>query len=65
MLDGMRLFEDIAFADSDGRTFYALTDGSYLRQTEEHAEIRGEAYMICDGKIDRISADGEIFRLRV
>ena len=65
MLDGMRLFEDIAFADSYGRTFYALTDGSYLLQTEEHAEIRGEAYMICDGKIDRISADGEIFRLRV
>jgi peptidase E len=64
MLDGMRLFEDIAYADSYGRTFYAITDGSYLLQTEEQAEIRGEAYMIRDGKIDQISADGEICRLR-
>ncbi|MBQ3369595.1 MAG: Type 1 glutamine amidotransferase-like domain-containing protein [Mogibacterium sp.] len=65
ILDGMRLFEDIALADSYGRTFYALTDGSYLLQTEENAEILGEAYMIRDGRIGQISADGEICRLRV
>jgi peptidase E len=59
ILDGMRLFEDIACADSYGHTFYALTDGSYLLQTDGHAEIRGEAYMIRDGKTDKISADGE------
>ena len=58
ILDDMRLIEDIAFADSFGHTFYALTDGSYLLQTEESAEIRGEAYMIRDGQIRQISADG-------
>ena len=54
VLDGMRLIEDIAFADSMGRTFYAITDGSYLLQTEDMAEIRGEAYMIRDGAITKV-----------
>ena len=51
--------EDIAFADSTGHTFYAITDGSYLLQTEDGAEIRGEAYMIRDGRIEQICADGK------
>ena len=58
VLDDMRLIEDIAFGDSFGHTFYALTDGSYLLQTEERAEIRGEAYMIRDGQMRQISTDG-------
>lgn len=62
-IDGMRLIEDIAFSDSMGHTFYALTDGSYLLQTEAGAEIRGEAYMIRDGSISQISTNGGIFRL--
>ena len=63
ILDGMRLIEDIAFADSAGHTFYALTDGSYLLQTEKSAEIRGEAYMIRDGAIRQISSDGDVYLL--
>ena len=59
IIDGMRLIEDIAFADSTGHTFYAITDGSYLLQTEDGAEIRGEAYMIRDGRIEQICADGK------
>ena len=59
VIDGMRLIEDIAFPDSMGRTFYALTDGSYLLQTEDDAEIRGEAYMIRDGAIRQICENGE------
>lgn len=62
-LDGMRLFEDITFADSHGHTFYAITDGSYLLQTEERAELRGEAYKIQDGEIVKVSSDGEIYTL--
>jgi hypothetical protein len=54
ILDGMRLIEDITFADSYGHTFYAITDGSYILQTEEGAEICGEAYMIHDGKIEQV-----------
>ena len=62
-IDGMRLIEDIAFADSTGHTFYAITDGSYLLQTEERAEIRGEAYLIRDGNISQICTEGNILRL--
>ena len=58
-IDGMRLIEDIAFSDSMGRTFYALTDGSYLLQTEDSAEIRGEAYMIRDGILSQICDNGD------
>lgn len=63
IIDGMRLIEDIAFTDSMGHTFYALTDGSYLLQTEDSAEIRGEAYMIRDGEIRQISRNGDRFLL--
>lgn len=59
VIDGLRLIEDISFADSMGHTFYAITDGSYLLQTEERAEIRGEAYMIRDGAIKQICENGE------
>ena len=63
IIDGMRLIEDIAFSDSMGHTFYALTDGSYLLQTEDGAEIRGEAYMIREGAIKQISSNGDRYML--
>ncbi len=64
-LDGMRLMEDITCGDSFGHTFYAITDGSYLFQTDEGAQIRGEAYMIRDGKIRQICSYGDICPLPV
>ena len=64
IIDGMRLIEEISFKDSVGHTFFAITDGSFLLQTEKGAEIRGEAYMIKDGSMRQISADGEVFQLR-
>ena len=64
-LDGMRLMEDITCADSFGRTFYAITDGSYLLQTDEGAQLRGEAYMIRDGVIRQICSNGSILTLPV
>jgi dipeptidase E len=63
IIDGMRLIEDIAFHDSMGHSLYALTDGSYLLQTEDFAEIRGEVYLIRDGSIRQICANGEIYPL--
>lgn len=63
IIDGLRLIEDIAFSDSFGRTIYAITDGSYLLQTDDRAEIHGEAYMIRDGKIGQICTDGSIIGL--
>ena len=63
VLDGQRLFEDITFSDSTGRTFYAIPDGSYLFIGDGRQELRGEAYRIQDGQIARICGDGQAFFL--
>ncbi len=62
-LDGMRLFEDITYPDSMGRTFYALVDGSYIISCGGIEIIYGEAYRIADGKIEKISEEGWTFTL--
>ena len=53
-VDGLRLMEEITYPDSIGREFYAITDGSYVLQTEDRKEIRGEAYLIADGQIRQV-----------
>ena len=63
VLDGLRVYEDIAFPDSMGRTFYAIPDGSYLFIDSGREELRGEAYMIRDGVLSRIAPEGGITRL--
>ena len=59
VLDGLRVFEDIAYPDSMGKTFYAIPDGSWLLVEAGKEELRGEAYRIRDGGIEQISADGD------
>ena len=59
VLDGLRVFEDITYPDSVGRSFYALVDGSYLFLHDGVEELRGEAYLIRDGNLQQISAVGE------
>ncbi|MGN0984996.1 MAG: Type 1 glutamine amidotransferase-like domain-containing protein [Candidatus Enterenecus sp.] len=56
VLDGLRLYEDITYPDSVGRSFYALVDGSYLFLHDGAEELRGEAYLIRDGALKQISA---------
>ena len=63
VLDGLRVFEDITCPDSMGKTFYAIPDGSYLFIVDGREELRGEAYMIRDGVITRISSRGETVSL--
>lgn len=62
MLDGLRLFEDVAYSDSakSGYDFYCLPDGSYLYGHDGVEELRGEAYRIHDGQLTQISHDGDI-----
>ena len=59
VLDGLRVFEDIAYPDSMGKAFYALPDGSYLLIREGREELRGEAFLIRDGALRRICKNGE------
>ncbi len=63
VLDGLRIYEDIACPDSMGKTFYAIPDGSYLFIDACKEELRGEAYMVRDGFIKQISAHGEVVSL--
>ena len=63
-LDGLRLIEDITFADSMGHEIIALNDGSYILLDDGQATLYGEAYRIRDGRLTQICADGESVRLR-
>ena len=64
VLDGLRIYEDIACPDSIGKTFYAIPDGSYLfLDADKKEELRGEAYMLRDGLIRQISSRGEVVAL--
>ena len=60
VLDGLRIYEDIAFSDSYGRVFYAIPDGSYLYINNGKEELRGEAYRISEGRISQISRMNDI-----
>lgn len=57
MLDGKRLYEDITYADSYGRRFLVLPDGSYLMMKDNTETVWGEAYQIVDGEISGVCED--------
>lgn len=59
MLDGLRLLEDITYADSMGHEFIALNDGSYIVIEDGVETLYGEAYSIKDGKLKQICRNGE------
>lgn len=65
VVDGLRVFEDIAYPDSMGRTFYAIPDGTFLFINGGTEELRGEAWIIRDGKIRRISEEGDTIPLQI
>lgn len=62
-VDGLRLFEDITFPDSMGKTFYALPDGSYIYQDEQQTLLCGKGYRLCDGIMTQLTENGEILEL--
>jgi len=54
ILDGKRLYEDITFCDSFGRSFYVLIDGSYVMRKDDTYTLWGEGYLIRDGEMKQI-----------
>lgn len=57
-LDGMRLYEDITYKDSQGHQFIVLVDGSYvLIDAQEY--VYGESYVISDGQIRLLCDEDE------
>ena len=59
ILDGKRLFEDITYADSQGQTFYALPDFSYIVDDGAHATLFGEGYCLQSGMMTQIAGYGK------
>ena len=59
ILDGKRLYEDITFGDSFGRSFYVLIDGSYVMRKDDSYTLWGEGYRIRDGRMTQICQKGE------
>ena len=63
ILDGLRLFEDITYADSMGKTFFALPDGSYILCKDGEEILFGEAYRIRNGILEQICVNGQALDL--
>ena len=63
LLDGKRLYEDITYADSMGRKFLVLPDGSYVVINDGRTVVWGEAYCLADGVLRQICRDGETCEL--
>ena len=59
ILDGRRLYEDITYADSFGREFIAIPDGSYVLVENGGARLFGEGYRIAEGNIQQICGEEE------
>ena len=60
MLDGMRLYEDVTFADSMGHEFFSLPDNSYFYQDDSCLLLCGRAYRVCNGILELLTQDGEV-----
>lgn len=63
ILDELRLYEDITFADSMDHVFYVLVDGSYYLQNEEGAAFFGRMYRLQDGIMECLSGEEEFWEL--
>jgi len=63
MLDGVRLYEDITYADSMGHQFFALPDNSYFYQDEESLLLCGQGYRLTDGILELLTVEDEVLDL--
>ena len=63
-VDGLRLYEDITYADSMGHTFYALPDFSYIVDDGCFATLFGEGYRIHNGILERLTSHGDVLRIK-
>lgn len=60
-VDGLRLFEDIAFPDSWGHRFYTFRDGGYVKVENGRSTLYGEAYEITRGAMRRVSEENKTY----
>ena len=63
ILDGLRLIEDITYADSMGHEIIALNNGSFIVLDNGTEILFGEAYSIKDGQQKQICTDDKWIQL--
>ena len=63
-VDGLRLYEDITYADSMGHTFYALPDFSYIVDDGRFTSLFGEGYRIQNGILERLTSHGDVLTIK-
>ena len=63
LVDGFKVYEDIAIPDSRLRRFYVFPDGTYLLGEGGHETIYGEFYLIENGVMRQVAGDGQKMRL--
>ena len=56
-LDGLKLFEEITMPDSQGKTFIALPDGSYIMIRDQEVKICGPALRIYPDHMEEIEKE--------
>ena len=61
VVDGRRLFEDIAFPDSYGHSFYTFPDGGFIISKDGREELRGTGYVVNNGQMRRISSENQVY----
>ncbi len=57
ILDGLRLFEDVTYPDSEGYAFFVLPDASFILVSGEEEVLFGEGYLLADGILTQIGED--------
>lgn len=55
VLDGKKLFEEITYPDSMGKTFFVFVDGTYILKDEDGERIYGECWTIHNGTMTKIA----------
>ena len=60
-VDGLRIFEDIAFPDSWGKRFYTFRDGGYVKVVDGKPTLYGEAFEITRGAMHRICEENQSY----
>ena len=61
VIDGKRLFEDVAFPDSIGHRFYTFPDGGYIMVKGGRSTLFGEAWEISGGTMRKISEENNSY----
>lgn len=59
-LDGVRLYEDIAYIDSYGHPFLVLEDGSYVYIYNNESYVYGKAYILYNGVLEDYCENGQM-----